>query len=398
MTPLDAPPRLVTRPFVLLQATALAFFTAGGIVLPASSPYAVEVLEADAVGAGVAVGAFALASLAMRPVVGWASDRFGRRPLLLGGALLTVVALLLHLAASTLPLFIAVRAAFGVSEAFFFVAMLSAASDLAPPDRRGEALNLASLALYLGLAFGPPLGEAALAVGGYPAVWISAAALAALAVILAVPLPETSPAVLAGTGERVRTRLFHPAAVFPGVLVGCGAFGMAGFLAFVPLYARQVGLDGAALPLAVYALIVVGLRFAFAKLPDQVGAAKLSGGALVVAAIGLLLTVAFPTPIGLVIGTGVYAAGVAFLFPALLSLAVSRVAETERGVAVGTTSVFLDASFGVAPAVFGGIALAWGYGGAFLLGAAVAAFGAVLLTARRASLVASDPRGVRSGA
>ena len=38
MTPLAAPPRLVTRPFVLLQATALAFFTAGGIVLPASSP------------------------------------------------------------------------------------------------------------------------------------------------------------------------------------------------------------------------------------------------------------------------------------------------------------------------------------------------------------------------
>ena len=87
----------------------LAFFTAGGMVLPASSPYALDVLGADAVGAGVAVGAFALASLAMRPVVGWASDRFGRRPLLVGGALLTVVALLLHLAASTLPAFIAVR-------------------------------------------------------------------------------------------------------------------------------------------------------------------------------------------------------------------------------------------------------------------------------------------------
>ncbi len=332
------------------------------------------------------------------PVVGWASDRFGRKPLLVGGALLTVVALLLHLVASTLPAFIAVRAAFGMAEAFFFVAMLSAASDLAPPDRRGEALNLASLALYLGLAFGPPLGELALSAGGYSAVWIAAAALAGLAAVLAVPLPETSPAVVSGTGERVRTRLYHPAAVFPGVLVGCGAFGMAGFLAFIPLYAREVGLDGAALPLAVYALIVVGLRFAFAKLPDQVGAAKLSGAALAVAAVGLALTVLFPSPIGLVVGTAVFAAGVAFVFPALLSLAVSRVAETERGVAVGTTSVFLDASFGVAPAVFGGIALTWGYGGALLLGAAVAAFGAVLLTVRRASLVASDPGGVRSGA
>ena len=106
-----------------------------------------------------------------------------------------------------------------------------------------------------------------------------------MAAVLAVPLPETSPAVVSGTGERVRTRLFHPAAVFPGVLVGCGAFGMAGFLAFIPLYARQVGLDGAALPLAVYALIVVGLRLRVRQAARPGRAAKLSGGALAVAAV-----------------------------------------------------------------------------------------------------------------
>jgi MFS family permease len=390
-------PALVTRPFVLLTATGLAFFAAGGMVLPAASPYAIEVLGADAIGAGVAVGAFALAALAMRPVVGWASDRYGRRPLLIGGAMLTVVALLAHLAASTLPAFIAVRGAFGIAEAFFFVSVLAAASDLAPPDRRGEALNLASLSLYLGLAFGPPLGEIALGAGGYTAVWVLAAALAGVATVLSLTLPETAPAVLSRGTLRVRTRLIHPAAVFPGLIVGCGAFGMAGFLAFLPLYARQVGLDGAALPLAVYALIVVGLRITFAKLPDQVGAARLSGAALVVAALGLVMTVAVATPAGLVLGTAVYAAGVAFMFPALLSLAVSRVDETERGIAVGTTTVFLDASFGIAPALLGGLAISWGFGGAFLVGAAVAAAGAAMLVARRGSLTAGEPRGVRSG-
>ncbi|HEY6569993.1 MAG TPA: MFS transporter, partial [Candidatus Limnocylindrales bacterium] len=224
------------------------------------------------------------------------------------------------------------------------------------------------------------------------------AALAGVTALLSLTLPETAPAVLSGATERVRARLIHPAAVFPGLLVGCGAFGMAGFLAFLPLYARQVGLDGAALPLAVYALIVVGLRITFAKLPDQVGAARLSGAALAVASIGLVITVVVPTPPGLIVGTAVFAAGVAFIFPALLSLAVSRVDEAERGTAVGTTSVFLDASFGIAPALLGGLAISWGFGGAFLVGAAVAAAGSVTLIARRGSLAAGEPRGVRSGA
>jgi len=55
---------------------------------------------------------------------------------------------------------------------------------------------------------------------------------------------------------------------------------MAGFLTFLPLYARQVGLDDAGLPLALYALVVVGLRIAGATWPDRFGAVRLSGTAL----------------------------------------------------------------------------------------------------------------------
>ena len=48
------------------------------------------------------------------------------------------------------------------------------------------------------------------------------------------------------------------------------------------------------------------------------------------------------------------------MFPALMALAVARVDETERGSVVGTTSAFLDLSFGLAPAVLGVVAGASG--------------------------------------
>jgi len=59
---------------------------------------------------------------------------------------------------------------------------------------------------------------------------------------------------------------------------------MSGYFTFVPLFATDVGFDGAGLPLAVYGLTVIVLRALGAKLPDQLGAARLSGVAMVVAA------------------------------------------------------------------------------------------------------------------
>jgi len=383
------PTRLVTPGFLILVAAALAFFTGGGIVLPVASRFADGPLGADSTGVGIAIGAFAVGALVMRPVIGWASDRFGRRPVLVGGGLLTLVALGFHLVADTLPLFVAARALLGVAEAFFLVATLAAASDLAPSNRGGEAINLASLSLYLGLALGPPIGETVLAAGGFDAAWLAAGALTVLATGLAVLVPETAPGVLArraSGGPHRRARLFHPAGVFPGILILTGAWGMAGFFAFLPLHAPAVGMDGAALPLTIYAVLVVVLRVVFAKLPDRAGAARVSGGALAVGTVGLAVLGLVGTPVGIVVGSAIFAAGVAFIFPALLSVAVSRVDETERGSVVGTASVFLDLSFGLAPAVLGLVAESGGYTGAFLVSAVVSGFGTLLLVARRGTL------------
>ncbi len=97
------------------------------------------------------------------------------------------------------------------------------------------------------------------------------------------------------------------------------------------------------------------------------------------------------SPAGLIVGTILFASGVAFLVPSLLTLAVSRVDETERGTVVGTASAFLDLSFGFAPAVLGIVAANAGFGGAFLVGAAASALGFVLLVARRGTVVTPAP-------
>ncbi|HEX5824981.1 MAG TPA: hypothetical protein VFY18_11040, partial [Candidatus Limnocylindrales bacterium] len=85
----------------------------------------------------------------------------------------------------------------------------------------------------------------------------------------------------------------------------------------------------------------------------------------------------------------------AFTFPALLSLAVARVAPNERGTVVGTASVFLDLAFGAAPVTLGSIAGVTGYGPTFLVSAGLAALGCVVLVGGRRSI---DPASSRASA
>ena len=368
--------RLFTASFAILGAATLAYFVADGLTLPTAPRFAAGPLGADSLGVGVAIGAFSVTALVLRPVTGRLSDRFGRRPMMLVGSMLLIAALLLHVVAVTLPIFVAARLLMGAAEAFVFVAAFAAAADLAPEARRGEALSYFSLALYVGIAVGPPIGETILAASGFNAVWIAAAGIALLSGLLALGVPDTR---ATGTAESASGSLLHPAGVLPGLVLMAGAWGMAGFFAFVSLYAISLGLAGAAQYLTVYAVVVIGLRLLGAKAPDRFGARRLSGAALVVGAAGLAVIGLWTDPLGLLIGTVLYACGVAFMFPALGALVVSSVPASERGAALGTFTAFLDVAFGLGPVTLGAVVAGSGYPAAFVAGAVVALAGALLL-------------------
>jgi MFS family permease len=118
-----------------------------------------------------------------------------------------------HLLVTDLAWLVVLRLLLGAAEALYFVAGFAALTDLAPPGRAGEALSYNSLALYLGIAIGPVVGQGLLDRGGFPLVWIGAAVLLAVAAVLAARVPETlEPA----SGPSPPAPLIHPAALLPG--------------------------------------------------------------------------------------------------------------------------------------------------------------------------------------
>jgi MFS family permease len=281
----------------------------------------------------------------------------------------------------SLPLLFGMRLLLGCAEALFFVGALTAISDMAPEDRRGEAISFFSLSLYLGIGIGPFIGEAALGVEErYPLVWLIAAGVSAVAALLALRVTETRVAEPPGIDAAAPyRRLIHPSGLLPGFVLLCGGAAMAGFFAFLPLYALALGDDGSRLYLAVFAGIVVISRILGAKLPDRIGARRLSTASMLVSGIGMALMWGWATPDGLLVGTAIFALGVAFTLPALSSLAVRGLPPSERGAAVATFSAFLDIAFGLGPVTFGAVVAFTGFTGGFAFGAMLAVTGALVL-------------------
>jgi MFS family permease len=375
-------PTLFTPAFTALTLASLAYFTAAGMLLPALPRLVVGTLGGGNAAVGVVFGAFSVSAVLLRPAAGIYGDRRGRRPLMLGGAALFALSVLAYGSVTTAAALVGLRLVGGAGEAMFFVGMVTTFTDLAPAERRGEAMSLASLALYLGIGIGPLVAELVTAAAGLTAVWVVAAGAAAAAVALTVRVPETRPLAPAATaGPAATRRVVHRAGLLPGVVLLASIVGMAGFLAFVPLHVLDIGMAGSGAVLLVFAGVVVLIRSVGARLPDRLGPGRAIRAALTLSVAGLVVVGTWHTPAGLVVGAVVLAVGIALLTPSVFALAVADVPATERGQVVATTSAFIDIAFGVGPVGMGIVAASFGRPAVFLAGAATAAAGLVLVAA-----------------
>ena len=367
--------RLLTPRFLLVVASGLSYFMAIGMLIPVIPQYVKGPLAGGNVGVGIAVGALFVGAILLRPYAGRVGDRFGRRVLIIGGALVVAVTTAFYGAVDALPFLVGIRLLTGVGEAAFFVGAATMITDLAPEHRRGEAVSYWSVAVYGGLAFGPALGETVLGDDRYVTAWVVSASLALLAALLGTITVETArrvPSAPAG-------KLLHRAAIAPGTVLFLGLVGLAGFTAFIPLYVRDLGLGGADGLFLLYGGLILCVRIIGARLPDVLGGRVAATIALTCGAAGLTLIAAWPTVTGLFTVTAVFAAGMSLLYPALMLLAITRVPDHERGSVVGTFSSFFDLSQGLGALILGVVAAASGYRGAFAGGAVFAVIGVVLL-------------------
>ncbi len=379
MKPAEKRARIFTLPFTLVVLSGLCYFTSLAMLTPVLPDYVEKSLGHGSIAVGIAVGAFAVGAVTLRPFAGRIGDSVGRRVLIVGGALAVGLSTLCYGFVHELWFLVVLRIINGFGEAGFFVGAATMITDLAPVERRGEAVSYWSVAVYGGLSFGPALGSVLHGKHHYGAVWLVSGCLALLAATVGLfTVEQERPAHV----ERPR-HLLHRSAVGPGTVLFLGLIPLAGFTAFIPLYVDELHVSAGAI-FALYGVLILAVRVFAARLPDALGGRRTGTLALAGAAAGIGLIAAWPSVVGLVVGTVVFAAGMSLMYPALLVLALDGVSDAERASVVGTFSTFFDLSQGLGALICGMVVAFAGDRGAFTTGAVCAVGGVLVLRSRSA--------------
>ncbi len=367
--------------FAGIFAVTLLGLTTIGASLPILPKYVTGPIGGGDIAVGVVTGAFAATGLLFRPIGGAVADARGRRSVVIVGALLTSLSSVLLFIKAGIPGLIVTRLFLGAGEGMVFTAGAAWIVDMAPAARRGRMIGLYGLAIWGGLAIGPPIGELILQAASFEAVWafMTIAPLVGAAIAMRIPEryePAAHPQHL--TYPEHAKRLIAREALRPGIALAMAMVGYATLAAFIVLHLDDRQLGHGALVFTAFAATVVLGRLVGGGLPDRFGGSRTAAVAAVGQASGLIVIALAQTLSVALLGAAIMGLGFALLFPSLALLVVDAVPEERRGAAMGTFTAFFDVGVGLGAPAAGAVAVLGGYGLSFAL-AGMLGFGAAFV-------------------
>ncbi|MBK9611810.1 MAG: MFS transporter [Dehalococcoidia bacterium] len=182
-----------SRPFIALYAAVFVATMGISMVSPLLPVYAKE-LGASGVWLGLTFSVFAIVQTFVGPFAA-ASDRYGRKPFIVAGLCIYLVAALGYLTAGSFYQVIAFRAFSGLGTSLIFSVARAYVGDMTPKGQEGRWLGVFATADIIGFGTGPLLAGVLREVVGFRSVFVAMAILMATsALILMWWLPRHSPA------------------------------------------------------------------------------------------------------------------------------------------------------------------------------------------------------------
>lgn len=350
----------------ILCTTAFLVIAQAFMVAPLI-PRLADVFHTDVGWVGLAVPAYlvpyGIATLAWGPL----SDRFGRRPVILGSLTLFVLLTAATASVASVKGFLAWRIATGIGASGVVPISLTLIGDVVPFQKRGRALGWLFGAIAGGTAAGATVGALVEPLVGWRALFLTIAALAAMLgiatiAVRAIPrLPRPAAPRLAAVVHGYLSLLTIPRGRRTYAYVLINAVAQSGVYTWLGVYLRQrFGLGEVGIGLALLGYGIPGLLFGptIGRLADRHGRSWIIPAGVALTAICALILAA---PIALVtVQVAIIALSLGYDLTQPLLAGIVTDLPGNRGQATAVMAFLLFIGFGLGSLLFQA-ALAWGF-------------------------------------
>jgi len=302
----------------------------------------------DQVDIGIIMGAFTLSSVLCRPWISDMIDKMGRKKSYAAGSvIMTLVPLAYLFFRGTLDSFyfplIVVRAVHGIGFAICITAVFTYIADIIPHERLNGGLGMFGVSGLIGTALGPLIAEIVISRAGFEVLFIVAAALSGISLVIQYPLEESyvhlaRPAESSFFLVLQKRRVFLVAAI--SLLFG---FGLAAVNGFVSPYANERRIAFISLYYIAYSCAAISTRIFGRGFLDRLSEDKIIPYALMLMGGGLLALV-LTKGWGMLFFSGfITGCGHGLLYPALNAHAIRGEPQAVRGKITGAYTGSIDA-------------------------------------------------------
>jgi multidrug resistance protein len=336
-----------------------------GMIIPILPLYA-KSFQAAEWQIGLLLGCYSFMQFLASPVLGYISDRVGRKPVLLVSLIGSAIGYAVMASAGSLTMLFVARIIAGICGASVGTAAAYIA-DITPPENRSRRMGLIGAAFGVGFVLGPAIGGILSQFWTKGPFWFGAglALLNAIAVLLILPEPEkhvkrSEAQIPAGTDVVDQTG----SGGIP-ILVVTYFVAIAGFAIVTMIYPqvldRRFSLTPAQISMVFVFLGLVGAFIqggAIGRMAKRFGDYKLAAAGLILMAISMVvMPFAHNIPLFLVFTFGL-AVGNSLAQPTLMAMASRLAATTAQGRVIGTVQSAGSLGRVVGPSA-GGFMLGW---------------------------------------
>ncbi|TLU98331.1 MFS transporter [Dyadobacter luticola] len=343
-----ASPSIFTTQFWLLGLSSFLFSSSFNMLIPELPGYLSKMGGADYKGA--IIGLFTLTAGLSRPFSGRLTDRIGRVPVMAFGSLVCFVCGMLYPVFTTVMPFLLLRLVHGFSTGFKPTGTAAYVADIVPAERRGEAMGIHGMCMGLGSAFGPAVGSMISLSFSLNALFYTSSIFALLSIVILLNMKETlaEKQPLSLKAFQITWRdVFEPDVFSPALITFLCYFGFGAVSTLTPDFSEYLGLQNRGYYFMVFTLFSILVRLFAGKISDRHGRMPVTIVGCAILIVAMVITGLAHSVFIFLTGAAFFGMAMGILSPVLSAWTVDLSGDHNRGRAIATMYICLEASIGL---------------------------------------------------